>query len=294
VPRQIRWTEKGLIRHSHGVNHPYRIGGVIMEHLLRFYLLNLLVILLLMVCVWLLSLRLKDAGIMDIFWGAGFILVSWVTFFISDGFSGRALLVALLVTLWGARLAIHIGTRNIGKGEDRRYRAWREKYGEGFWWISLFKVFLLQGVILWVISLTVQAAQISASPSRFAALDIAGSLVWAAGMFFEAVGDWQLKRFKADPDSKGRVMDRGLWAYTRHPNYFGESLIWWGIFLVSMADGSNIWSIVSPVLITYLLLRVSGVAMLERDISDRRPEYRDYIIRTSAFIPWIRKKGEGD
>lgn len=264
-----------------------------MEHLLQVYLLNLLVILFLIVCVWLLSLMLKDAGIMDIFWGGGFIIVSWITFFMSDGFSGRALLVALLVTLWGARLAIHIGIRNIGKGEDRRYRAWREKYGEGFWWISLFKVFLLQGVILWVISLTVQAAQIAALPERFTALDMAGLFVWAVGIFFEAVGDWQLKRFKADPDSRGKVMDRGLWAYTRHPNYFGESLIWWGIFLVSMADGSNIWSVVSPLLITYLLLRVSGVAMLERDISERRPEYRDYIMRTSAFIPWFRKKGEG-
>ena len=128
-------------------------------------------------------------------------------------------------------------------------------------------------------------------PRAFVWLDVVGTLVWTAGFLFEVVGDAQLRRFKSNPGSQGKVMDRGLWAYTRHPNYFGESLVWWGIFLISLVDISNLWTIISPVLITFLLLRVSGVAMLEKDMTDRRPAYRNYIKTTSAFIPWFPKKG---
>jgi len=240
--------------------------------------------------IWLLSLKLKDASIMDIFWGPGFVLVAWVTYFVTSGFCGRKLLVVVFVSLWGLRLGIHIATRNLGKGEDHRYQVWRSEHGCNFWWISFFKVFLLQGVLLWVISLGIQTAQISPLPDRFVWLDILGAFIWAAGFVFEAVADWQLRRFKSNPESRGKVMDRGLWATTRHPNYFGESLVWWGLFLITIAHISNLWTVISPVVITFLLLRVSGVALLERDISERRPKYRDYIERTNAFIPWFPKK----
>ena len=255
------------------------------------YGVNLLVVMAFMVVIWLLSLPLKDSSIADIFWGPGAVLVAWTTWFLTQGFYGRKLLVALLVTIWGVRLAVHIALRNFGKAEDRRYRIWRETYGKAYWWISLFKVFLLQGLILWAISLSFQAAQNVMEPRAFVWLDVVGTLVWTAGFLFEVVGDAQLRRFKSNPGSQGKVMDRGLWAYTRHPNYFGESLVWWGIFLISLVDISNLWTIISPVLITFLLLRVSGVAMLEKDMTDRRPAYRNYIKTTSAFIPWFPKKG---
>jgi steroid 5-alpha reductase family enzyme len=256
------------------------------------YFQNLLIVIALMICLWLLSLAVKDASIMDIFWGPGFVLLAWLTYFAADGFPGRRLLVAILVSLWGIRLAVHIAKRNMGKGEDRRYRAWREQYGKHFWWISFFQVFCLQGILLWIISLAFQTAQIAGYPGRFVWLDFLGCGIWLIGFLFETIGDWQLAQFRSDPNSKGKVMNRGLWTYTRHPNYFGESLVWWGLFLVAMADKSHLWTVVSPILITFLLLRVSGVAMLERDISKRRPEYEAYIRRTSAFIPWFPKDTE--
>jgi len=243
-----------------------------------------------MTSVWVLSVVIKNAGIADTFWGLGFVLVAWITFAVAEGYPGRKLLITLLVTVWGVRLALHIGIRSWGKGEDRRYQAWRRQYGARFWWISLFTVFLLQGALLWVISLVSQAGQWSPEPDRLVRLDGAGFLLWVVGFFFEAVGDRQLAAFKANPQNKGRVMDQGLWRYTRHPNYFGECLMWWGIFLITLATPGSFWTIISPLTITFLLLRVSGVTLLERTIVENRPEYRDYQERTSAFIPWFPKK----
>jgi steroid 5-alpha reductase family enzyme len=253
--------------------------------------LNLTVILCLMVVLWLVSLAVKDAGIADIFWGVGFCIVAWITFANAQGFLGRRLLVAALVTVWGFRLAVHIAVRNWGKEEDRRYAAWRRKYGSNFWWVSLYKVFLIQGLLLWIISLVVQAAQSSPMPSRFTWLDGVGAFLWAVGFFFEAGGDWQLIRFKSKPENKGKVMNRGLWACTRHPNYFGESLIWWGFFGMALSNPMNLWTVISPITITLLLLKVSGVTLLEKTIVDRRPGYKEYVQRTPAFIPWFPKKG---
>ena len=257
---------------------------------LSIYLENLFCVLAFMAVVWVLSLKLKDASIADIFWGLGFVLVAWITFLRADGFLGRKLLVAGIITLWGLRLAIHIATRNLGKGEDPRYQAWRAQHGKRFWWISLFKVFFLQGVLLWVIALGGQAAMHSVFPGTLVWQDVLGTVICMIGLVFEAMADWQLRRFKAKPGSRGKVMDQGLWAYSRHPNYFGESLIWWGLFLIAMADVKNVWTLVSPVLITFLLLRVSGVSLLERHIKKRRPQYDAYMARTSAFIPWFPKK----
>jgi len=151
---------------------------------------------------------------------------------------------------------------------------------------------LFQGVLLWVISIVVQAGQIAPIPEGLCWLDAAGLLVWAVGFSFEALGDYQLSRFKADPNNRGKVMDQGLWAYTRHPNYFGESLIWWGIFLITLATPISLWTVISPATITFLLLKVSGVTLLEKTIVEKRPAYRAYKENTSAFIPWFPKKKE--
>lgn len=244
----------------------------------------------LMVTVWALSVGIRNSSIADTFWGIGFVLVAWITFAGADGYLWRRLLIALLVTVWGLRLAFHIGMRSRGEGEDRRYQAWRRQYGEKFWWVSLFTVFLLQGVLLWVISLVAQVGQASPKPDRLIWLDGTGLLLWSVGFYFEAVGDYQLAAFKKNPENRGSVMDHGLWRYTRHPNYFGECLMWWGIFVVTLATPGSLWTIVSPLTVTFLLLKVSGVTLLEKNMVERRPQYLEYQRRTSAFIPWFPKE----
>jgi steroid 5-alpha reductase family enzyme len=249
----------------------------------------LLVILGLMTALWLLSLLLKNASIVDIFWGTGFVISAWVYFFLApEGFLLRKLVLALLVTLWGLRLSLHILWRNWGKEEDFRYQVWRKEAGRAWWWRSFFKVFLLQGLLMWIISAPLLAAQVPVNPDRLAVLDILGIVVWGIGFFFEAVGDLQLARFKANPANKGRVMNRGVWRFTRHPNYFGDASQWWGYFLIAASAGGW-WTIFSPLLMTVLLMRVSGVALLEKTL-ETRPGYKEYIETTSAFIPWLPRK----
>jgi steroid 5-alpha reductase family enzyme len=251
-----------------------------------------LIILGLMILLWLLSLRLKDASIVDIFWGAGFVVTAWVYFALSPGgFAARKLLLALIVTVWGLRLSIHILLRNAGKGEDFRYQQWRAAAGAAWWWRSFFKVFLLQGVLLWIISAPLLAAQISARPARLTWLDFGGVAFWLVGFYFEALGDWQLARFKANPANKGKLLDSGLWRYTRHPNYFGDAVQWWGFYLIALAAGGW-WTIFSPALMTLLLRRVSGVTMLEKTLKNSKPGYREYVERTNAFLPWFPRKNK--
>ena len=196
---------------------------------------NLTAVVTMMICGWLVSLYCKNVTIVDSLWGLGFVLIAWMTFSMADGHWGRRMLIAALVTLWGVRLSAYLTLRNWGRGEDPRYGMWRKKTGDQFWLVSLFKVFILQAIFLWLISIALQIGQLSPQPDRLTWLDLLGSVVWTIGFIFESVGDWQLARFKAKPTSKGRVMDRGLWTYTRHPNYFGEFLVWWGIFLVTLA-----------------------------------------------------------
>ena len=194
-------------------------------------------------------------------------------------------MLVVLTSVWGLRLALHIGTRwRKKKEEDRRYQAMRANWGERFPVVSLFTVFLLQGALLWAVSLPVQAGAALGGERPLGLLDLAGVLVFAVGLAFEAVGDAQLSRFLSDPASRGRVMETGLWRYTRHPNYFGDALVWWGLGLVGAASGAW-WSLLGPALMTFLLVRVSGVSLLEKDIAGRRPEYVAYIRRTSAFLP---------
>jgi steroid 5-alpha reductase family enzyme len=243
-----------------------------------------------MAVIWLVSLFLKNSSIVDIFWGAGFVLSNWVYFALTpDGFSTRKWLISLIVTVWGLRLSLYILWRNWGKVEDFRYRKWREDAGSKWWWQSFFKVFLIQGVLMWAISAPLLAAQISRTPSYLSVLDYLAAAVWAVGFFFEAVGDWQLARFKAYPANKGKVMSQGVWRYTRHPNYFGDSAQWWGYYLIAAAAG-GVWTIWSPIIMTILLLRVSGASLLERTLKETRPGYKEYIENTSEFIPWFPKK----
>ena len=251
---------------------------------------NLAAVAAMMIVGWLISLHYRNVTIVDSLWGLGFVLVAWLTFFMSDGFWSRKMLITVLVTLWGLRLSIYLSWRNWGKGEDPRYGSWRKKSGDRFWLVSLFKVFMLQALFLWVISLTLQTGQLALKPNTLSGLDIIGTLVWTAGFIFESVGDWQLAQFKADPASTGRVMDRGLWAYTRHPNYFGEFLIWWGLFLITLSTPNSWWTILSPMIITAVLIKMTGIPLTEKALVENRPGYSDYIKRTSAFVPWLPAK----
>ncbi len=249
------------------------------------YLTGALVILLYMTLLWAVSLALKNSSIVDIFWGAGFVLSVWLYHSLTpDGLAARKGLLSLLVTIWGLRLSAHILWRNWGKPEDFRYAKWRQETGPSWWWRSYLKVYLLQGALMWIISVPLLGAQAQAPRSHLVWLDYIGLVIWAIGFFFEAMGDWQLARFKADPANQGQVLDRGVWRYTRHPNYFGDATQWWGFYLIALAAGAW-WSIFAPIIMTGLLLKVSGVALLEKTLKDTKPQYADYIARTSAFFP---------
>jgi steroid 5-alpha reductase family enzyme len=256
---------------------------------LAVYGLALAVILGLMVILWLVSLALKNSSIVDIFWGTGFVIANWVYFALTpEGFGPRKWLIAILVTVWGLRLSLYILWRNWGKPEDFRYRKWRDEAGSSWWWRSFIRVFLLQGVLLWIISVALLAAQRGAAPATLTFFDLLGIAVWLVGFFFEAAGDLQLARFKANPANKGKVLDSGVWRYTRHPNYFGDAAQWWGFFLIAASAGGW-WAFYSPLIMTFFLLRVSGVALLEMTL-ETRPGYKEYIERTSAFVPWFPRK----
>jgi steroid 5-alpha reductase family enzyme len=243
-----------------------------------------------MTLLWLVSLWLHDSSIMDIFWGTGFVITAWIYFALTpEGFLPRKLLLASLATIWGLRLSLYILWRNWGEQEDFRYQKWRREAGEQWWWRSFFKVFLLQGLLMWIISVPLLAAQQRPFPARLIWLDFVAIAVWAVGFFFESVGDFQLARFKANSDNKGKVLQSGVWRYTRHPNYFGDAAQWWGYYLFALATGW-FWTIYSPIIMTLLLLRVSGVALLERTLKEKKPGYKEYAETTSAFVPWLPKE----
>ncbi len=241
-------------------------------------------IVVLMIATWLLSLAWQDASIVDPVWPLGFVIVVWVTRAIAGGNDARQWLLVAMVTLWGLRLSGYLAWRKRDAPEDFRYQAMRRHYGERFGLISLFTVFALQGVLMWLVSLPAQLGQVSVNPD-IGVIGVIGVVVWLLGITFETVGDAQLARFKARPESAGQVMDRGLWRYTRHPNYFGDACVWWGIALVAAETGIGAVGIVGAVAMSVLLVRVSGVPMLERTMAKRRPGYADYVARTSAFIP---------
>ena len=237
--------------------------------------------------LWLVSLMKEDVSIVDSLWPLLFLFAA-VTYYIALPQVGpRAGLMLLLVTLWALRLFTYITWRNWGDEEDRRYQQIRANNQPNFELKSLIIVFVLQGVIAWVVSIPLLAA--IAAPQALGVIDFAGIALWCIGMLFEAGGDYQLARFKADPENKGKVMRYGLWRYTRHPNYFGNACIWWGFGLLALTTGAW-WALLSPILMTFLLLKVSGVSLLEQDIGERRPGYAEYIANTSAFIPLPPRK----
>lgn len=267
--------------------------------MIEFLLGNLVVVAGLMTGLWLASLVVRDASIVDPFWGMAFIAITWTQYVRAWLLQGpaclpdqcadpyppaTALIVPVLVTIWGLRLSVHLARRNIGKGEDFRYVRMRERFGTRFPVISLFVVFLLQAGLAWVVALPAQVATQTLELDPWSPLAVAGMILWAVGLAFETIGDHQLATFKRDPANRGRVMDRGLWRYTRHPNYFGDFCVWWGIFLIAASIGAW-WTVVGPILMSILLIRVSGAGLLEKTIGERRPGYADYVRRTSGFFP---------
>jgi steroid 5-alpha reductase family enzyme len=254
------------------------------------FLLSGKIIFVLMLLLWLLSLYLRDSSIVDPFWGTAFVILAFLYYANADqGDSLRKLIVLGLTIIWGLRLSLHLLSRNRAKGEDPRYARWRAQAGPSWWWRSLYKVFLLQGLLLWIISLPLLAAQYHPQPPALIALDIIALLLWLTGFFFETLGDWQLVRFQSDPRNQTNVLNSGLWRYTRHPNYFGEVCIWWAFGLLAVSVGAW-WALLSPLLLTFLLLRISGITMLESDLKLSKPGYAEYIRTTSAFFPRIPSK----
>jgi steroid 5-alpha reductase family enzyme len=235
-----------------------------------------------MFCAWLASLALRDAGVADIAWGLTFVAIALVALVVGEGDEQRSLLVLILVSVWGVRLAGYIAQRR--DGEDRRYAAMREKH-ENFAARSLWSVFGTQALAAWVISLPIQVAATDPTPVTLGVLAWIGCALASFGILFEALADAQLRAFTKDSANEGQVMDRGLWRYSRHPNYFGEASVWWGIWVIALETGSGWWTAIGPALLTFLLLRVSGVALTEKTITSRRPGYAGYVRRTSAFVP---------
>jgi steroid 5-alpha reductase family enzyme len=251
---------------------------------------NTIVVAGLMLLVWLASIPLKNVAIVDIAWGLGFVLVAVTSTLISDVDSINRWLLPLLVGIWGMRLAGYLAWRNLGKSEDKRYAIMRQLRGPSFRWSSLWVVFIPQALLILVISLPVQLGIRHAS-GELHWLHFIGIAAWLTGMFFETIGDYQLARFLADPASKAQVMNRGLWRYTRHPNYFGDFLVWWGFYLVAMSGTwpTFWWTAIGPIVMSILLMRVSGVPMLEATLKSTRPGYADYVYQTNSFFPWWPK-----
>lgn len=252
--------------------------------LIELIALNLAVTAGLMAALWALSVFLRDVSIVDMFWGPGFVIIAATTFLSLGDLSARRCLLMATVSIWGLRLGVHLGRRKIGKPEDYRYQAMRERIGSRFWLVSLAVVFGLQTAVMNVVALPVVVGLFDDRPLH--AINILGVVLWCVGFAFEWFGDRQLERFKANPDNANKVMDRGLWAYTRHPNYFGDFLVWWGLFLLSCGSLDRIWTVISPIVMSILLLRVSGVTLLEQGLRSRRPGYESYVNRTNAFFPW--------
>ncbi len=253
------------------------------------YFTGLLIIWVYVTLAWILSIYIKNASIVDFFWGLGFVLVAVFYFNASTENTSRQIITLVLVTIWGLRLSIHIFIRNLGLPEDYRYQEFRKHYGaERYWWFSYFQVFLLQGALIWLISAPLLAVNYFGTTNELNVFDFIGIAIWIIGFTFEAGGDLQLARFKANPANKGKLLQTGFWKYTRHPNYFGDAAVWWGFAIFSIAARSYL-PVLSAVLMSWLLVKVSGVSMLEKYLKNTKPGFDEYVKRTSAFIPWFPK-----
>ena len=247
-------------------------------------LLGLVAIVIFFTILWGLSVRLQNTSIADAGWGPGILVIGLTYYLSSNGYPLRAHLTLILLALWGLRLGAHLGLRNRLEGEDYRYVKWRDEYEDSWWWFSYFKVFLLQAVIAWIVSLPIYFAIVSLVPSSLNLFDFLGVLVFFVGFVFEALGDEQLRRFRADRANKGQVLDTGVWHYSRHPNYFGEAAVWWGFGLIGLAAG-GFPGLLGPFILTYLLLYVSGVPLLESSLITSKKGYITYVGKTPAFLP---------
>lgn len=250
---------------------------------------SLIVLLIYMSAIFALALRLKDNSIVDIAYGVALVLSCGAAFLVYGNGHPRQWLVIALISIWGLRLACHIFLRKQGEGEDFRYRQWREEWGDTFIWRSFLQIFMLQGAIIFLVSLPALLV-INAPGHKLGLFDSLGILVWLIGFGFEAIGDWQLLCFKRKPENRGKIIQSGLWRYTRHPNYFGEALLWWGLFLIALKVPYGAVAVLSPLLINFLLLKVSGIPMLEAKYRDN-PHFSAYKERTNAFFPWFPKSG---
>ena len=248
-----------------------------------------LVILVLVTLLWIWSVIIKNASIVDLFWGFGFVVVNTFYAFMSGELNSRKILILALLSIWGLRLTIYLAWRNIGKGEDFRYQEFRKNFGpKRYWWVSFFQTFLLQGVLIMIVSLPLLAINSSADPGDLKLLDYFGIVVWLIGFAFESGGDFQLSRFKKNKANKGKVLNTGFWKYTRHPNYFGDSAVWWAYAIFSIAAGGY-WQIVGSIVMTLLIIKISGVALLEKTLNETKPQYKEYIQKTNSFFPWFPK-----
>jgi len=262
-----------------------------MNEVSQLLIVNFAIVMACMITLWLISIPLRDVSFVDSFWATGFIIVAGATYAMTGGGTDRRQLLLLITAIWGARLAAYLFLRWQREGPDGRYVALLKKAPGNVHLFSLRKVFLLQGPMLWLVSLPVQLGQIPSEPLTLGILAWIGVALAVIGIFFEAVGDHQMAAFKSDPANQGKVMDRGLWRYTRHPNYFGDCCVWWGLYLIAAETGLGAWSIIGPVLLSWLLIRWSGVPLLERRLQRSRPGYAEYLQRTSSFFPWPPSRG---
>ena len=253
------------------------------------YLGGLALLLACLTLLWLLSVFLHNASIVDPFWGMTFVIAGWYYFSQTPGGDpSRKLLLVILVTIWGLRLSLYLLWRSWGQGEDFRYQNFRQKYGpDRYWWVSFFQVFMLQGVLAWLVSTPLLGAQIKGGPLNL--FDFLAVAMWIIGFIFEAGSDIQLARFKANPANKGQLLTSGFWRYTRHPNYFGDSACWWGFGLLSIAAGS-ILPAFGAVFMTFLIIRVAGIVQMSKSLRANKPGYEEYARRTSLFIPLPHRK----
>lgn len=254
------------------------------------YVISLLAVFALLSALFLYADSRKRYDLIDSAWGPGFAVVAVITFLFADGEPARQMLVTALTVIWGVRLGAHIFLRNRTKDEDPRYLDILKR-AKGSPRLRMYRVYLIQAALMWVVSLPVQVAQQFDTPLNV--IDYLGVVLWVVGFTFEAVGDWQLARFRADPANKGQVMDRGLWRYTRHPNYFGDAVVWWGLFLFASHSWPAALTIIGPVIMTWLLAKGTGKPLLEKDIVSRRPGYAEYVRRTSGFIPMPPRSAAG-
>lgn len=249
-----------------------------------------LLTLVLLSILWIASVFIKNVSIVDIYWGFGFVVVNTYYCFMHGDFYTRKLLILLLVAIWGLRLTIYLTWRNGDKEEDFRYQEFRKKYGKKhYWWISYFQVFILQGILIMLVSLPLLGINYYTIDNSISILDYIAILLWIIGISFESISDVQLAKFRLNPENSGKVLQKGLWKYTRHPNYFGDSLVWWAYGLFCIASGVY-WPIIGSIVMTILLLKVSEVSLLEKTLVEKKKDYSAYIEETNAFIPWFPKK----